>query len=413
MKYSLTLLLMLLFSISVLPQQDLEKKLSGEYNPIELVSISKYASFEQAVKTLNAVSELISGKSIVSVVPISDPIGVDIKRMPYLDALNLIVNAHNLTYEEKEGSIIIKHKEKTIEEKLNEDVYADIDAREVRISALFFEADVEKSREIGIDWKHLLSKNGVTVGGELSTQTTIPEGANTRQQGIPPHANVNTVLDYTIGEFKGNTTALFRFFESQNLGEIITSPSITVRDKQQGRIQVGSDFSIKQRDFSGNVIDRFYSAGSIVDVIPYVYNKNGVDYVLLKISVERSSFFPSELTTEVKKTSATSDVLLLNGEQTVIGGLFINEQNVIRNGIPFLKDLPWWVFGIRYLTGSDQTVNRKKEVIIIIKAELLPTLEERVILTEQENLIQKQLEKHKEELKNASPEPDYIERYNK
>ena len=23
----------------------------------------------------------------------------------------------------------------------------------------------------------------------------------------------------------------------------------------------------------------------------------------------------------------------------------------------FLKDLPWWVFGIRYLTGSDQTVD--------------------------------------------------------
>ncbi len=68
--------------------------------------------------------------------------------------------------------------------------------------------------------------------------------------------------------------------------------------------------------------------------------------------------------------------------------MFINEQNIVRNGIPFLKDLPWWVLGIRYLTGSDQTVDRKKEVVIVIKAELLPTLEERVNMAEKQNIIQ-------------------------
>ncbi len=156
-------------------------------------------------------------------------------------------------------------------------------------------------------------------------------------QATPPHGNVSTDLEYTVSKFHGNTTALFRFFETQNLGEIITSPSVTVRDKQKGRIQVGSDFSIKQKDFSGNTIERFYSAGSIIEVTPYVYSKKGINYILLKINAEKSSFFPSDLTTEIKKTQATSDVLLLNGEQTVIGGLFINEETVVRTGIPFLK----------------------------------------------------------------------------
>ena len=50
--------------------------------------------------------------------------------------------------------------------------------------------------------------------------------------------------------------------------------------------------------------------------------------MLLKLDVERSAFFPSELTTEVKKTSASSDVLLLDGEETVIGGLYINEETI-------------------------------------------------------------------------------------
>jgi type IV pilus assembly protein PilQ len=36
------------------------------------------------------------------------------------------------------------------------------------------------------------------------------------------------------------------------------------------------------------------------------------------------------------------------------------------------------VFGIRYLTGSDQTIERKKELVILLKTELLPTLKERL-----------------------------------
>ena len=166
--------ILLLFTITIYSQEELGRKLSGEYNPLELVSITQYASFDQAIKMLSAVSELISGKSIVSTISSPAPIGVEIKKMPYMDALNLIVNARNLMYEEKEGSIVIKNKEKPIEETLKDDVYADVDAREVRISALFFEADVEKTREMGIDWTTLLSKSGVSVGADFSTQTIQP-----------------------------------------------------------------------------------------------------------------------------------------------------------------------------------------------------------------------------------------------
>lgn len=408
MRFPAILFLVICISFTSYSQDQLERSLSGEYNPLELVSISQYAAFDQAIKMLSAVSELMSGKSIVSTISLSSPIGLEIKKLPYMDALRLIVNSQNLMYEEKEGSIVVKVKEKTEEEKkINEDIFADIDAREVKISAVFFEADIENSRERGIDWKWLLSKNGVNIGTELRTRTQAPE-QQTIQQGLPPEFNVNSLTNFKVGDWTGNATAMFRFFESQNLGEIIASPTISVRDKQKGRIQIGSDFSIKQRDFSGNIIDRFYSAGSIINVVPYVYTKNGISYVLLKLDVERSSFFPSELTTEVKKTAASSDVLLLDGEETVIGGLYINEDLIVRNGIPFLKDLPWWVFGIRYLTGSDQTIVRKKEVIILLRAELLPTLEERYFDSSKRNLIKEKLQKDQEELDFYKPR--YIEK---
>lgn len=416
MKTTCTVLIILIFVFDITPQEQLEKKLSREYNPVELVSITAYASFDQTIKMLSAVSELVTGKPIISSVSIPNPIGIEIIKMPYMEALNLLVNSLDLMYEIQESSILVRRKEapiKTEEELLSNDIWADFDSREIKISAIFFEADVENSRKVGIDWSALLSGRGITGGGELRTESVfgknfpgniienVDENGNL---GEEPGFDLGATGDFRIGDFTGNATALLRLFEAENLGEIISSPTISVRDGQKGRIQIGEDFSIKQRDFSGNVIDRFYSAGTIIEVTPYVYNKDGVNYILVKLMAERSSFLPTELTTVVKKTQASSDVLMLDGEETIIGGLYINEETTLRNGIPILKDLPWWVLGIRFLTGSDEVIIRKKEVIIVLRVELLPTLQQRSLRDRKnEELIREKINQDMLEIYKVKP----------
>ncbi len=180
---------------------------------------------------------------------------------------------------------------------------------------------------------------------------------------------------------------------------IIASPNVIVREGQLGRIQVGSDFSVKQRDFAGNVVEKFFPTGTIIEVTPFVYTEDGVDYTLLKLNVERSTFQAGETTTEIRKTSATTQVVMLDGEETILGGLYSDEKTNERVGIPFLKDLPWWVFGIRYLTGSDKTTTVKKELVILIKAELVPTLKERLAGPRVDNPIKEDLLKNRERIK--------------
>jgi len=38
--------------------------------------------------------------------------------------------------------------------------------------------------------------------------------------------------------------------------------------------------------------------------------------------------------------------ILYDGEERAIGGLYATVDQETREGIPFLKDLPWWFFGI-------------------------------------------------------------------
>ena len=367
-----SLLLIFMFIGSIFPQKYWERRLKDYNNPDELVTLSQTLPFNEAIALLSKVSESTTGKRIVSTVVSDNPIGIEIESMPYDKALFMIVQYAGLIMEEKEDVIIIKRLQG--EEVKPEDIYASVDSREVKISAVFFEVDVAKTKEVGIDWKFLLSQNGLDIGTDLLTQTT----STTEARANPSQFNISGAGDFKAGDFYGQATAMFRLFESNNLGEIIASPNIVVRDKRKGRIQVGSDFSVRTRDFAGNTVEKFFPTGTIIEVTPHVYKENGIDYVLLSILVERSSFILSEQTTEIKKTNAETQVLMLNGEESILGGLFVSEQTIVRNGIPILKDLPWWVFGIRYLTGSDQTVDRKKELVILLKTELVPTLQERM-----------------------------------
>jgi type IV pilus assembly protein PilQ len=109
-----------------------------------------------------------------------------------------------------------------------------------------------------------------------------------------------------------------------------------------------------------------------------VISEQGVNFIHMKVEVERSSVEPGTISTILNKTKASTNLLMLDGEETIIGGLYNSENDVVRQGIPFLKDLPWYVFGLRYLFGYNREETIKKELVILIKAELVPTLQERI-----------------------------------
>ncbi|NOX19013.1 MAG: type II and III secretion system protein [Chlorobi bacterium] len=396
-------LIILAFAIAfsgIYAQVNTDKDIRDYVDPEELVTLSEDISFNDAVSVLSKISEKMTGKKIVSTVHLNAPLGLEIKNLPYWKALIIITQYHNLKFEERESVIVIQQKHDPNKE-LPEDIYADVGSREVEISAILFEANVQKMREQGINWEMLLSQNGLSIGSGI---TTFTEGKQTDQTAggassqsttqKTPEFTISPEAQFTVGNFTGSLTAVFKFFETENLGEIISRPSITVRDKKAGRIQIGSDISIKQRDFAGNVIDVFYSTGTIIEVTPYIYNEDGIDYILLKLKVERSSAEPNVISTEIRKTTASTEVLMLNGEQTVIGGLLVNEKVTVRRGIPFLKDLPWWVFGIRYLAGYNEDQNVQKEVIILIKSVLVPTLKERIKNMRKDKFFRERIKNH-------------------
>ena len=388
-----SIILALLVTLPAFSQQYLENDLKEYTNPNELVTLSSDLPFNKAINLLSKVSESTTGKKIISTVDSDKPIGVEIQNMRYDKALVIIVQMAGLVYDEKDNMIVIRKKDEQVE-KRSPDTYAPVDVREVKISAVFFELDDQLAKERGLNWQAMLSGKGFGISAQSGDSVGISPGLTGDKT-----ANLGGYGDFSSGSFFGHANAVFKFFENQGVGQIIASPNIAVRDGQKGRIQVGQDISVKQRDFAGNVVEKFFSTGSIIDVTPYVYKEDGINYIVLNVNVERSSYVPDPTTTIINKTQASSQIVMLDGEETAIGGLFVNEDQKTRTGVPFLKDLPWWFFGLRYIFGSDQINQTKKELVILLKTDLVPTLKERLAGVHSENPLRDELLKQRERMK--------------
>ena len=361
-----------------------ERRAFREYtSPQELVSIAPSTSLDRALTAISEVSQKFIGKIIVDTERRAMPINVDVQGMQWRDALEQICRKNDLWYTEYENYIQIVSQQTTggggggvslpagggptpagqlVTEIQKEP--ATFRSREIKISAAFFAVSLARSEEVGINWTFARSSDNLGMAASFQGGQEITKEI----------FKVELVPKVSFA----NMTFLLKLFSNYKLGEVLSSPQIIVRSGEEGRIQVGQDFSVRERDFAGNLIDRFYSAGSIVKVKPQVITEQGVNFVRLVVQAEQSSVAPGQVSTIINKAQANTDVLLLDGEETLIGGLYNNEVTTVRAGVPFLKDLPWYVFGLRYLFGYNQDIVEKKELVILLKAELIPTLQERV-----------------------------------
>lgn len=405
----------------------------GYTNPDEIVTFDRTTSYQRALDVINRFAQEYAGKLIIDRSGFEGPIGITIPPMYWREALELILSKHYLTLVERRKYFeIVPYSRNAggggVTAAAVPDTALTTSSKEVRIHAIFFEGNRSALQEIGVDWSTLTNNvpegvgaffgqgggGGGAGGGELPvTGEGFSDGpfVNVNSKGAQfVSQNVfNAVINF--GEVFGSgvsVQALFSAFEAENLGTVLASPSIRVLEGQVGRIQVGTDFAINQRDFAGNVITQFYSAGTILEVVPRIIEYRDTSFIHLDIHVEKSSVVPATAQTTINTQNADSQVLLLDGETTVIAGLYQTQKSLVRKGIPILKDLPAWFFGLRYIFGYTSKRYETRELIVLIKAEIVPSIKRRMdlklagtfdVLQDERLRMRKKVIKYRESLK--------------
>lgn len=402
MKIALLLTTFLIGFTQIVYSQSEEQPPREYTNPEEMISFDRRTPFQDAVEVLTNYAQQYENRFIIDRTNSTGPIGVSLPAMHWKDALNYIMRVRKLVVLESEDILEIVTEQEAAEITASEESVQssgisgeEIDGisittgtREVRINATFFEGNKRALQEIGVDWSTITNKvpDNISdfVGDEASEGLPSTEfdgrfvsvsakGAQNVSQSV-----FSSLVN--LGDVGGGieVQALFSAFEADNLGQILATPSVKVMDGQEGRIQVGQDFSIKQRDFAGNVTDQFFSTGTILLVRPQIVEVEDTTLIYLELEAERSSAQPDPVSTVINKQQANTHTLLLDGESTVIAGLYRTEESEVRRGIPILKDLPGWFFGLKYLFGYNSTDRLESELIVLLQAELEDPLDERI-----------------------------------
>lgn len=393
--------------------------------PDELVSFLPSTSFDQFVEFLNPIFERVTGKAIVDPEARSQPIGVSVAGMHFMDAFELVLEYNDLWYRETPQFFIVEVAPDEPQVFVQEEgplrqqpgvgrvlSPATLDTREIQINAILFELNHSRARDVGIDWNTFFGTGGGSGGNDSGGGTNGGAGGSDDEGGtfiIRTDDFFAQFNDFLISPDAISITTLTQFFrllETEGLGETIASPQVTVLSGQKGEIQIGSDIPFLTRDFAGNTRTEFIKTGIIIDVVPTLIEEPIVDtlnaptleFIHLNVSVENSSSRPSGSGLAIDRNRANTQVLLLDEEQTIIGGLYSTQESVSRRGIPFLKDLPPWVFGLRYVFGYTQRQVTQKELLIVLQARLLDTIEARADRPFRRNMIQQKRREVEEDL---------------
>ena len=258
---------------------------------------------------------------------------------------------------------------------------------QVLIEARIVEVDTNFTRELGIQWGGTYrvgrgqTQYGMT-GAQGSTGASIPAGAvnATNTPPFTPDAPTPTFavnLPAAIGAGAGGGIAFgilrdnlrldlsLSALEASGKGKIISSPKIVTTDNKEATIEQGTQIPYSTVSASGTNT-QFVDATLSLKVTPHITPDGRVS---MKLEAKNDSQGETGATGQpaINKKKATTEVLIRDGETTVIGGILQISRSESRAGLPWLSKIP--VLG--YLFRKDTNTTRNRELLIFITPKIL------------------------------------------
>ena len=205
-----------------------------------------------------------------------------------------------------------------------------------------------------------------------STATTVPFTSATPGPNfavnLPAAIGVGSGGGISFGILKDNLRLDLSLsaLEASGKGKIISSPKIVTTDNKEAVIEQGTQIPYSTVSASGTNV-QFIDATLSLKVTPHITPDGRVS---MRVDVKNDSqgdVAPGSTTPSINKKKATTDVLISDGETTVIGGILQITRNENRAGLPWLSKIP--VLG--YLFRKDTNSTQNRELLIFITPKIL------------------------------------------
>ncbi len=261
----------------------------------------------------------------------------------------------------------------------------DLQTPQVLIESRIVEASTTFRREVGIQWGGntlMSSANGNPTGLVFPSSVAATGGAVAAGSAGNPAAS-NYAVSLPVGVTNGAGGALGLAFgsaggavqlnlrlsalEAQGAVKTISAPKVTTLDNETARISQGVSIPFSQVSAAG-ANTQFVEARLSLEVTPHITQDGSV---LMKINAQNNQPDPANTGANgqpgISRKEANTNVLVKDGETTVIGGIYVRTGSTNQSGLPILSKIPVLGFFFR----NNRELETKNELLIFITPRIL------------------------------------------
>lgn len=282
----------------------------------------------------------------------------------------------DITIDKRTNTMIVKDIKRNLNDILALVKTLDTRTPQVQIEARIVQADTTFAQSLGIQW-------GVGFSGISSNNVFGIQGINTGSGAQPgfgvvaPDFAVNLPavpgftapsVGFNFGRFTNNPINLdlrLSAGELNGLTKTISSPKITTLDNVKAKIEQGESIPFQTTSQQGTQTT-FIDANLTLEVTPHITSDQSI---IMKVKAARNSVGSASgpAGPSILKKEAMTEVLVKDGETTVIGGIFVDENINTSTGIPLLSRIP--ILG--WLFKSETKRDTRNELLIFITPRII------------------------------------------
>ncbi len=256
----------------------------------------------------------------------------------------------------------------------------DLPEPQVEIEARIVQTTREFARQLGVRWGFggraasdlantlpLAFPNQVAVGGATgATQGAGADAVGTAVDlGVSP---ASSAIGLALGAVNGafNLDLALSALERTGQGRILSTPRVTTQNNVQAEITQGIQIPI-QTVANNTVTVTFQDAALTLLVTPQITAANTV---VMRITVENAApDFTRSINNipPIDTQRAVTQVLVNDGETTVIGGIYISNEQTQQDRTPGLYRIPF----LGWLFQRNQVIDQTRELLIFITPRII------------------------------------------
>ena len=291
-----------------------------------------------------------------------------------LDQHSLLSSRGQVTVDARTNSLLVTDTREKLDQIHSLIDRLDIPVRQVLIESRIVVANRDFTRNLGVSQTGVdNSKLNNALNAQSSGSLGSAYNANNGGYSISlPATSATSVLSTSIISDTFSLNLELSAMESENNGEIISSPRIITADGQEANIEQGREIPYQSGTSGSNqgTSVQFKKAVLSLNVTPKITpNKK----VIMNLNVTQDSVGDYVPTSEggsvpsIDTRSLTTQVLVDNGDTVVLGGIFEQTNRDTTNGVPFVSKIP--LLGSLFKGHSRQ--RDKQELLIFVTPKIL------------------------------------------